>query len=219
VSTSLALGVLRVVASGLKDASRRRSRRSPSAILDPGRPNPAGGVCGRDEGTGVEPNQGTFVASGEADGAGVAGGVVGLTVLPSAPQHAHPGSCEDADGVGVLASTPACLGVDGIGPCGSMAGVVGEAGDGCPQIFVARSSEHDAAAFARCVRDRADAGLGGELVFGGEALAHVTEFGEDLGGVDAPSARKRHDDPAVRQLDLLRFSGEALVQLCVCRSN
>ena len=48
--------------------------------------------------------------------------------------------------------------------------------------------------------DGADAGFGGELVVGGEALADVAEFGEDLGGADAPRAREGHDDLAVGEL-------------------
>jgi hypothetical protein len=50
------------------------------------------------------------------------------------------------------------------------------------------------------VGDRADAGLGRELILSGKAFAHVAELGQDLGGVDASGARERHDDPAVRQL-------------------
>ena len=52
-----------------------------------------------------------------------------------------------------------------------MAGVVGKAGDGSAQAVVARPSEGDAAAFAGGVGDGRDAGLGGELVLGLEALA------------------------------------------------
>jgi hypothetical protein len=47
------LGGSRVVTSGIKDALRRRSRRSPLAILDPSRARRAYEFCGRDEGTAV----------------------------------------------------------------------------------------------------------------------------------------------------------------------
>jgi hypothetical protein len=45
--------------------------------------------------------------------------------------------------------------------------------------------------------DRGDAGFGGELVVGGEAGPVVAEFGEDLGGVDGPTAREALDERAI----------------------
>jgi hypothetical protein len=81
-----------------------------------------------------------------------------------------------------------------------MAGVVGKAGDGLAQAVVASPAEDDAAAFAGGDRDWADASLGGQLVGGGEALAHVAQLGKDLGGADAAGAWEGHDGAAVRQV-------------------
>jgi hypothetical protein len=55
--------------------------------------------------------------------------------------------------------------------------------------------EDDASALAGLVGYRADAGLGGQLLLGLEALANIAELGEDLGDADAPGAggcAKRH---------------------------
>ena len=115
-------------------------------------------------------------------------GVVGGAVLPYAPEHAEPCACEDADGMRMFAPALPGAAVDVGGPCGGMARVVREACDGDPEVLVAGPSEDDAAFFARGVGDGADAGLGGELVLGGEAPTHVAEFGQDLGRTDAPCA-------------------------------
>jgi hypothetical protein len=64
--------------------------------------------------------------------------------------------------------------------------IVGKAGDGGAQAVIAGPAEDDAAGLAGLVGDGADAGLGGELGLGLEALAHIAELGEDLGGAQAP---------------------------------
>jgi hypothetical protein len=46
-------------------------------------------------------------------------------------------------------------------------------------------------ACAALVADGSDAGLGGELVFGREALADDAEFGEDLSDADPAGPRGR----------------------------
>lgn len=81
-----------------------------------------------------------------------------------------------------------------------MTGVVGKADERQSQVLVAGPSEHNASAFAGGVGHGTDAGLGGKLVLRLEALAHVAEFSEDLGGANAACARERHDDLAVGQL-------------------
>ena len=68
--------------------------------------------------------------------------------------------------------------VDVSDPCGGIMGVVGKAGDGEPETLIAGPSEHDAAAFTRGVGNWADAGLCGELIFGGEAFAYVAQFSQ-----------------------------------------
>jgi hypothetical protein len=134
---------------------------------------------------------------GEVESAVVAGRVVGFSVDPGAPQDADPGSGEDAGGMGMVAPAGPGAAVDVGGPTRAVAGVVGEAGDCGAQAVVASPSEDDAAAFAGGVGDGTDAGLGGELVVALEALAHVAELGEDLGGTDAAGAREGHDDLTV----------------------
>jgi len=120
--------------------------------------------------------------------------IVKGSVLPGAPEHAHPGSGEDADGMRVVAAAAFGALIDVGGPGRAMPGVVGKAGDGGAQAVIAGPAEDDTAAFAGLVGDWADAGLSGELILGLEALAHIAEFGQDLGGADSTGARERRDD-------------------------
>ena len=71
-----------------------------------------------------------------------------------------------------------------------MSGVVGEAGDGAAQAFVAGPAEDDRAVLAGGVGDRADAGFGGEVFCARETSAVIAELGEDLRGADAPRLGK-----------------------------
>jgi len=75
----------------------------------------------------------------------VASGVVGDAVVPAAPQDPGPGASEDADGVRVITAASSCAAVDVGGPGGLVAGVVGEAGQGAPETFVAGVAESNAA--------------------------------------------------------------------------
>src|SRR5271165_2275020 len=102
-------------------------------------------------------NQGTLFGSGDPGGGPVLGGIVGLAVLPGAPEHADPGPCKDAHGMDVLAAAIPGAGVDAGGPAGGMARIVCKAGNGRAQVLVAGRSKHDAAALAGGVRDRCDA--------------------------------------------------------------
>jgi len=149
---------------------------------------------------------------GELGRGAVLGGVVGGMGLPGLPEDADPGAGEDADGVGVVAAALAGLGVDVCCPGRGVAGVVGEAGDRPAQTAVAGPAEDDPAALAGGVGDRADAGLGGELIVGREAFADVTQLGQDLGRAEASGAREGHDDAAVGQCGdpLLDRCGERL---------
>ena len=90
----------------------------------------------------------------------VDGGVLRPAGLPCLQQHADPGAREDA---------------------------VGAAGDGEAQALLAGPSEAGATGFAGGMCDETDAGLGGELVLGGEAFAHVAELSEG-GGAAGPEA-------------------------------
>jgi hypothetical protein len=66
----------------------------------------------------------------------VAGGVVGLVVLPAPPDHVEPGAGEDPDGVRV--AVPAGPGpvIDVRGPGVGEAGVGGEVADRVAELFV-----------------------------------------------------------------------------------
>jgi hypothetical protein len=126
--------------------------------------------------------------------------VVGLVVLPGFPEGAGPGAGEDSCGVGMVAAAFSGTLVDAGGPGRAVAGIVGETGDGGAQPVIAGEAEGNAMAFARSVGDGADAGLGGELAFSGEAFADIAELGEDLSGVDSAGTREGHDDAAVGQV-------------------
>jgi len=127
--------VLRCVEPGIKDAARRL-RRSPSAILDTvldaARSAAAAGTKERR----FWPNQGTAFGSDGTHRGEMRGGLTGRFILPGAPEHADPGSGEDADGVGMIASARVCAAIDGFCPGGGVARIVGEAGDGGAQSSV-----------------------------------------------------------------------------------
>jgi len=81
-----------------------------------------------------------------------------------------------------------------------VSGVVGPGGNGVSQALVAGPAEGHGAALSGGAGDRSDAGLGGELAFGGEALGVIAELGEDLGSVDLSGAWEGHDELACGQL-------------------
>ena len=83
--------------------------------------------------------------------------IVKGSVLPGAPEHAHPGSGGDADGMRVVAAAAFGALIDVGGPGRAMPGVVGKAGDGGAQAVIAGPAEDDTAAFAGLVGDWADA--------------------------------------------------------------
>src|SRR3954454_2651637 len=136
----------------------------------------------------------------EGLGSGVPSRVVGLAVGPGAPEDARPGPAQDTYGVGVVAAAGPGAPVDVGRPSALAPGVVGEAGERGPEALVAGPPPSDGPGFAALVGDAGEAGLGGELAFGREALAHVAELGEDLRRADAARPREGHDDPPVRQL-------------------
>ena len=112
----------------------------------------------------------------------VAGGVVGLVVLPATPDDAAPRASEDAGGVGVLAAAAGGAGVDVVGPWVPVAGAVGERAEVSAQALVAGPAEGRVAAFAGFFGDGGLSGVGGEAVGGGVAGAVVADFGEQAGG-------------------------------------
>ena len=133
-------------------------------------------------------------------GAAVFFGVVRCVLGPAFPQDAKPGAREDAHGMGMIAATCTSGGVDLRGPGRRVAGVAGPRGDGAAQAMVAGPAEADAARFAALVGHGRNARLGGQLLLGEEAFAHVAELGEDLRRVGASGAREAHEDVTVGQL-------------------
>ena len=128
------------------------------------------------------------------------GRVVCGAVLPGSPEDSQPGASEYADGVGVIAASFASFAVDKGCPRACVPGVIGEAGDGGPQPLVAGPPPSDAARLAALVSNWGDAGLGGEVVLGLEAGAHVAKFGGDLSGANLAGSRKGHHNAAFGQL-------------------
>src|SRR5215217_4358629 len=122
-----------------------------------------------------------FEESGEV---AVACGVVGLVVLPAAPEYAGPGSAEDAGGVWVLAAAGGGALVGVVGPGVPVAGAVGENAHVGAQALVAGPAEGGVAAFARFLGDGGLAGVGGEAVGGWVAGAVVADLGQQAGGGD-----------------------------------
>src|SRR3970282_115404 len=126
----------------------------------------------------------------------VAGGVVEFSSLPATPENTDPAPGQNADGVRMVTAASAGPTVDGSRPRRRVPRVVGEGREGLTQALVAGPAEADPAVLARRVGDRCDAGLSGELLFGGEPGAIVAPLDEDLGGGDASGAREGHDDGA-----------------------
>ena len=144
----------------------------------------------------------TIATSRRRDGlcGAVAGDVVGRAILPAAPEDAGPRAGEDADRVRMAtASGPSAL-VDEGGPPGGVTRIVGEGGEGPAQALVTGPAEDDRVVLAGGLGDGGQAGLGGELVVGGEASAIVAELGQDLRGVDGATARQALHEPTIRML-------------------
>src|SRR5436853_2656818 len=135
-----------------------------------------------------------WLRGGAALGGPVKGDVVGAAILPTAPQDAHPGAGQDADGMRMSTATPAGGGVDRRRPGRGVARVVGEGGERLAQALVARPAKGDLAVLAGFAGDGRDAPLGGLLLVGGEAGAILAELGQDLGGVDPPAAWERLEE-------------------------
>lgn len=130
----------------------------------------------------------------------MAADVVECVVLPAAPEHTDPGASDDANSMGMSASTSASALVDERGPARGVTGVIGESRQRSPEAFVACPSKHDGAVLARSVRDGRQAGFGGELCVGGEPGAVITELGEDLRRVDRATTRKTLHEATVGML-------------------
>jgi hypothetical protein len=130
----------------------------------------------------------------------VFGRVVGDAILPHPPDHAHPGTTEDADGMRVVTIAgplPPVLGV--LGPGMAMAGSVGEGADGVSEAVVAGPSEGCHLAFAGFDRHGAHDRISGQCLPGRVALAAAADLGEQASGGNGRLgvAKEREEDLAV----------------------
>src|SRR5215211_5245939 len=127
----------------------------------------------------------------------VAGGVVGLSVVPHAPEDAGPGASDGADGA--LVAAGAGVAVEAPRPGVVVSGRVGESGEGVAEAFVAGVAEGGVCLFAGLDRDGGHAAVGGERFAGGVAVAAVADLGEQSGGGDdrLGVAEERAEDFAV----------------------
>ena len=82
--------------------------------------------------------------------------------------------------MGMITAAGACALIDIGGPAAGVARLISEAGQRAAQPVVAGPSEGDRAVLARLIGHGSDTRLGGELRFGGEALANGSELGKDL---------------------------------------
>ena len=78
-----------------------------------------------------------------------------------------------------------------------MARVIGEGRDRLPEALVAGPAKDDRVVLARGPGDGGGAGLGGELLGGGEAATVIAELGQELGRIDLPAARQALHERAV----------------------
>src|SRR6185437_15458282 len=123
--------------------------------------------------------------------------VIRFAIRPSSPDHAHPGTSEDAHGVRVIAAAGAGPVVDVSGPDAGVPRVVGEAGQSGAQAMVAGAAEGDGPGFARRVGDGTNTGFGGQPGLVSEAFTYAAELGKDLRSANAPGPRKAHHDASI----------------------
>ena len=106
VSRSLAAAGWQDDGGGIKDASRRR-RRSPSALFDPAAVILVGGLPVGTKKRPQRSNKETQFKPGLGSActrAAMSRRIVKGSVLPGTPEHAHPGSGQDTDGMRVVAA-------------------------------------------------------------------------------------------------------------------
>src|SRR5690242_7223465 len=94
---------------GRRTAARYQARSAPALPVACGALDTAAAVLRSDRQVGTKErplasNKGTDVSGGACGGGTVARRVVGHPIGPGAPEHAHPGAREDANGVRVVAA-------------------------------------------------------------------------------------------------------------------
>ncbi len=128
----------------------------------------------------------------------VAGGVVGESVLPAAPDDVCPAAGEDAFGVGVALAVGAQLPVAGLGPGVAVPAVACEVAEGVTELLVAAEAEGDRTVTTACPGRWGDAGEAGEGLGVGEPGPTVADLGEKRGGSDGGAAGQGPEDVGVR---------------------
>src|SRR6266542_2764600 len=107
----------------------------------------------------------------------VASRVVGLTVLPTAPEDADPGAGEDACGVGMRLALLAVPTVELLSPRAGADGVLGKVDQGLAQRLVACPAEGDDVVLARGTRRGHRASQCGQGLGVGKASPAVADLG------------------------------------------
>ncbi len=138
-----------------------------------------------------------YAGSGCGHEGAVFSGVVVHSVLPAFPDHVQPGSCEDADGVGVVVPAGSCAVVQVGGPGVGASRVGGEVGDSVAQLLVAGPAEPDCADLAALSGRGCRSGKAAQGFGGGEARAAVADLGQQSGGAYASGAGQRGEDVRV----------------------
>ncbi len=142
-------------------------------------------------------------------GADVEVWIVRPPVLPASPEHADPGSSQDADRVRVVTATCPSGAVLLRGPLTGVSAVVGEGHERSAKPLVAGQAKEDGKLLSRGARNGRGTGFGGKLALGDEARSIIAEFGEDLGSVDASRARERGYDLGIGVVVECRMDGFA----------
>src|ERR1700730_633100 len=107
--------------------------------------------------------------------------VVGLMVLPAAPDDADPGTREDARGVRMGLVRMAVASVQLLRPRAGAHGVLRKVDQGVAQLFVARPAEGDQAMLAGGARRRYGTSQSGERLGRREARAAVADLDQQGG--------------------------------------
>jgi hypothetical protein len=128
----------------------------------------------------------------------VAGGIVGLVVLPAAPDHERPGAGKHANRLWVAHASAAGAGIDVGGPGLNVAGVVVEVGQRPAQLGVDLEAEADGAVFAGLLGERADPGRCRQGLRFGIAAAGAADLDRQRGGTNPSGARQAGEDRRVR---------------------
>ena len=145
----------------------------------------------------------------------VASRVVGLTVLPTAPEDADPGAGEDACGVGMRLALLAVPTVELLSPRAGADGVLGKVDQGLAQLLVACPAEGDDVVLARGTRRGHCASQCGQGLGAGKASPAVADLGQQRRCAHGASPRQALEDGSIgMQGQLFTDVGLELGDLC-----